>query len=649
MKRKNNIVLSVALVALAAALLLCWVGFYLRGQQAENAPPIADGVIDLTGFDLAEEVVRLPLDWDFWPGLHTPEELESGAAGAPRKFQPEDEKVLRSGTYRATLRLPEGGMYAINAWSLDYATRIYADGEEVLSVGTVAGSAGGFVPRIQSYVLPLFTEGETLELVVQYANFSHPEGGVMRDMAFSTFENIERYATDAMLPTYLFSGGLALMAAFYLLQFLLHRRKESAAFALCCLLLAFRSQQMVISLLPADYDWYALFRGFFIGSTMVYPCFLLLTHFLFPGRFRPWVLIATAAALGAVDLLVLLLPLTISGGFIMPAVLIAVPGTLYYLLRVVTLYPESDTAGRLSIAGLTIFILAHTTESLLLTSVPFITRTGLAPFGLAAAVLCYMLALNIRQRESAVLLERERRRAEELDQVNKMKTEFLENVTHELKTPLTVISGYAQDSLVVLGDTPPDLEDLKYNQRHIVSEAGRLDRMVNQLLDVAAIEGGRMAMEREPVSLASLLRSMADASFSRLDPHGNTLELKIADGLPDVLCDRDRIQQVLLNLLSNAVRHTKGGTITLSLRAGEGYQEIRVADTGEGMDAGSRAQAFKSYVERENRITGRSGMGLYICKKIIAAHGGEIGIESVPGWGTAVVFRLPEAGEEAET
>jgi len=232
-------------------------------------------------------------------------------------------------------------------------------------------------------------------------------------------------------------------------------------------------------------------------------------------------------------------------------------------------------------------------------------------------------------------------RQKRLEELDKLKTEFLENVSHELKTPITVMYGYAQDTRNELRKTTLDVSEMDFNQNRIVSEAERLNRMVSQLLEVTAIEGGRFKIYKETLSLPALLRRVIDANLPVINENDNRIVSQIPDELPDIYADRDAIEQVVVNLLSNAVRHTKQGMITIVLASSDAWQEVRITDTGEGIPPELLNQVFLRYIERENRITGRSGMGLYICKKIIAAHGGEIGLESEHGKGTTVWFRLP--------
>jgi signal transduction histidine kinase len=259
-------------------------------------------------------------------------------------------------------------------------------------------------------------------------------------------------------------------------------------------------------------------------------------------------------------------------------------------------------------------------------------RDVIIGIAVASVLLTAVVLLHLR-----IYHDRQKRLAE----LDKLKSEFLENVSHELKTPITVTRNYAADTLRELTKDPLNIPEMIFNQNRIKSESERLERMVSQLMDVSTIEGGRYQLYIAPLSLAERIYHVVETNFDALNENGNTLALALPEGLPDIAADPDAIEQVAVNLLSNAARHTKNGKITVSLTAENGYQTVRVSDSGEGIPPKIQEQVFLRYVERESRITGRSGMGLYICKKLIDAHGGEIGIDSEPGQGTAVWFRLP--------
>jgi len=224
--------------------------------------------------------------------------------------------------------------------------------------------------------------------------------------------------------------------------------------------------------------------------------------------------------------------------------------------------------------------------------------------------------------------------------INRAKTEFLQYVSHELRTPVTVLTNYARDSVNELAKPVLDIPEINYNQNRIIAEGEHLKRMVSQLLDITAIEDGRLTIIKTPVSLADIITRTAVAYNEVIDQSGNRLLLDIPDGLQEVEADCDVIEQILYNFLTNAAKHTKKGTITVSLSESDGKQKVRVSDTGEGINPNLINKIFYRFVDYE-KLPDKNGLGLYICKKYINAHGGDIDIYSEQGKGTDIWFSLP--------
>ncbi|MDR0890288.1 MAG: HAMP domain-containing histidine kinase [Oscillospiraceae bacterium] len=245
-------------------------------------------------------------------------------------------------------------------------------------------------------------------------------------------------------------------------------------------------------------------------------------------------------------------------------------------------------------------------------------------------------------------VERELHRAAEekamLERLDRLKTEFLANVSHELKTPLTVMSGYAQTSELQLSAQPQN-EAVANKMKLISSEAERLALMVGQILDVTRIEEGRMTQDLRPCRMDEIIQSAVDTHFPILNKNGNRLKLQIASQLPKVQADPNRIRQVVVNLIANAIRFTAGGEITVSAQLREGFVETAVSDTGVGISPERFADIFERFNKSGSPAgydTG-TGLGLYISKHIVQAHGGEIRVESEVGKGATFSFTVPVA------
>jgi signal transduction histidine kinase len=225
-----------------------------------------------------------------------------------------------------------------------------------------------------------------------------------------------------------------------------------------------------------------------------------------------------------------------------------------------------------------------------------------------------------------------------------MKSDFLATVAHEINTPLAVIAASSNDTIDLLKENPLNIGGIIENQEVIERRVKLIDSILLDLIDIVAIENGRLSLNRQPIFLFELLKNSCDVQFKRLDMNNNSIAYDIQPGLQRVWADPLRIEQVIMNLLSNACKHTKNGIIKVKLVQAQGNQVVSVADNGDGMDAEMARVALRQYVSTKTDFW-RHGIGLSICRRIIVAHGGEIWIESEKGRGTSISFLLREQAE----
>ncbi len=228
--------------------------------------------------------------------------------------------------------------------------------------------------------------------------------------------------------------------------------------------------------------------------------------------------------------------------------------------------------------------------------------------------------------------------------------EFVANVSHELKTPLTSVQGFAQAILDGTADTP---EARRRAAEVIYNEAGRMHRMVLDLLDLARLEAGTADLKMGAVDMAVLLNGIAEKFAPLAQQAGVRLEVQ-ADGLPRMMGDGDRLAQVFTNLVDNALKFTPpGGMVTLQARLAEGQMECLVSDTGKGIPAQALPHVFDRFYQadasRARADYGGAGLGLAIVREIVAAHGGRISVRSQAGQGAVFTVRLPLAQPDIST
>jgi signal transduction histidine kinase len=225
--------------------------------------------------------------------------------------------------------------------------------------------------------------------------------------------------------------------------------------------------------------------------------------------------------------------------------------------------------------------------------------------------------------------------------------DLVANVSHELKTPLTSIQGFAQAILDGTASTP---ETLQQAAGVISDEAGRMYRMVLDLLTLARLDAGTANLQRSPVDLAAVLRQIAGRMIPQAKQAHVELHAEIAY-LPELTGDEDRLAQVFTNLVDNAIKYTpSGGKVTLSAALTGNEVEVRVADTGPGIPTEVRERIFERFFQVDKARQGGSGrgvgLGLAIARELVLAQGGTIQVFSTPGEGSSFVVKIPVAKPE---
>jgi signal transduction histidine kinase/DNA-binding response OmpR family regulator len=277
--------------------------------------------------------------------------------------------------------------------------------------------------------------------------------------------------------------------------------------------------------------------------------------------------------------------------------------------------------------------------------------------------------LNEQEHENRRLFEVAERARAAAEDADAAKSAFLSTVSHELRTPLTSVLGFAkiirkrlEDRIfpLVQSDDPKvrqTIVQVQDNLKVVVSEGERLTKLIDDVLDLAKIEAGKLEWHMESVAVADIIDRATAATASLFEQKGLKSVVDIAPGLPVVTGDRDRLIQVVINLISNSVKFTDAGAVTCrAVRRGE-QLVISVSDTGMGISAADQGKVFERFKQVGDTLTDKpkgTGLGLPICKEIVEHHGGRIWVESELGKGSTFSFSLPlaagaEAGDGAAT
>jgi PAS domain S-box-containing protein len=235
-------------------------------------------------------------------------------------------------------------------------------------------------------------------------------------------------------------------------------------------------------------------------------------------------------------------------------------------------------------------------------------------------------------------------------EADRAKTEFISTVSHELRTPMTSIKGYAD--LLLIGAAGAVNENQQRFLSVIKSNADRLSVLVNDLLDISRIESGRVKLELKPITVEPLLEAVVTSLHSRFEEKQLTVHVRVPEGeMPRVLADRDRVTQILTNLVSNAYQYTPpGGTVTVSAHDEGEFVQIDVTDTGIGIAPDNQSKVFERFYRVDdpnvNEFPG-TGLGLAIVKSLVEMHEGRIWLQSEVGQGTTFSVALRAVRETA--
>ncbi len=239
-----------------------------------------------------------------------------------------------------------------------------------------------------------------------------------------------------------------------------------------------------------------------------------------------------------------------------------------------------------------------------------------------------------------------RERAEALEAADKLKTDFLSNVSYELRTPLTSINGFAEAlDMGIAGELQPRQREYLHD---IQSSSSQLLSIIDSILDLASIDAGAMELNLAKIDVTELLTDVANLVKDRIKKYGLTLEVVIPEAAEFLVGDEQRLKQVLFNLLSNAIGFSsKGETVRLGCRREGDKVRVWVSDTGRGMDEETQKSAFDRFAAKPARSGHRgAGLGLSIVKSFVELHDGNINLDSKIDEGTTITLALPKAGPQ---
>lgn len=650
-------------------LVLLSVLFGLRWGWSEVFPieksfRAAGGIVDLREVDLeASSPLTLDGQWEFYPKkLLSGEQIQAedhealgiqvpGDWGST--LNPDFDTSYGYGTYRLRI-LTDPLEQPVSFWlkGIQASSEVEINGVVLGGAGYVAAVASEYKPNDVSYKLSYSEKGETeIELLIRVANYDSPySGGILRSVRFGSqtaVDSMSWYSIGFQLMTVM----IMLLHGLYACIVYLYKLKDRTLFITGLVYLSvgiaiFSGHDKSLLLwLPANYTWAIKIRMLVLLWQNV---FVLLVYRKFAGALKrskglqgyiavlavlsAFILVAPASAVNGVqDLYIFLAVYLISYFWI-----IWIVGTLAFKKQT-----DKDVILLLFTGVCIIFNLAWS----FVESFTDVTNVYY-PIDLTIAVTVfstYWFKKYIRNASEISELY------EQLKIVDRMKDQFLANTSHELRTPLHGIMNMTDN---IYAREKEKLEETSRKEMKLLGTISRrMSHLLDDLLDISRLQEHRVTLQLEPLKVQAVVPGVLAMLGYMVEGKPVQLQIKIEETMPSVLVDEKRFVQIMYNLLHNALKYTEKGTITVSAEAQDGYAEIRVVDTGVGMDDETQSRIFTPYVQGAYGVSdGRGiGLGLSICKQLVELHGGELSVVSEPGQGSTFRFRLPLADASASS
>ncbi|MDR3294464.1 MAG: sensor histidine kinase [Clostridiales Family XIII bacterium] len=661
--KKGNLILFLLPVITAACVLIWYSGTLSYYDRVEfRYIPSDNGDYDLSDLDFENTAIRIDGNVEFIPGmLLTPEEFDARAAeiqtGRPQE-------VSTVATSRVRLIFPDDDTYMLTEISINFAETVYINGELRGQAGRPGDTKESEEAGHAFWAFSVKPADGVVEIVRQSSNFVHRDNGDHANIIVGSEQNIRLYmslATDfAGVAAGLF---LALFFVHLTLYFILRSYRANLYFAILCLTWFLRTgvtgAKIFLGEIPS-LSWETAFRTEYVTLPIGAIFVLLLIKEVFPGVAQKWFFRALASVSSAFILLCLFAGTRFMSYSLLWYEAFYLAAIAYLAARFAIklpgafgrrqIYPEQWA----SLFGLAVFLYAAVHDAFYSNNIYlFGLNVPLTDLALLIFSFAQMIAMSCgtmrgvaaaREAEQKLMLENTA-----LDRLNQMKTDLMATVSHETRTPLAVMSGYAE--LIAQGlrrkgvdaQTADDLDQIS-------EEIQRIAKIMDEMQNCSRTKDN--AAHDVQIQLADVINQSARLYAPILERVKTRLAVHLADDLPPVSGNPGELTQVMFNLLQNARNHTKNGTVEINgeLRAENGAFEVAVtvSDTGTGISPDFLPRAFERHSHGGAEGT---GLGLSICKEIVEAHGGRIGISSKVGKGTKVVFAIPiidDARKKAE-
>lgn len=659
---KKNLIIVISIIMLFIIVFI--VGNY-NYVSTSTSKIVNDGAVTIKEEQL-KNTVKLQGEWSFYPNaLVLPGELLDSYADnritipVPMDWhdfvQPNDEGIS-VGTYHVKVRVPSEGQYGLYIRTIRQSNRIFINGVEVGGKGSPSTKLSEFeAENDDKFTVFATSENQELDIVIQVANHSYPQAGIIYSVEFGTMDVIQRHYYMKVVSNAFISIGYSIFGVIFILSFIQNRkRKEELYFGLFMILfggyMSFINHKIFFQLLPSIGITYQISLQLGI-LPLALICLTLFIYYMYPQLAKKRAVYFCVALLSIIFIIYgIYKPFTkyqvafssqgINTGQLTYVAIVA-PVALYniwILIQVMLKQLEGARYILIVFTGLCCYSILLIIN--FLTGIP-IDYTEMMLF--AVVLIGFATLLNYRSNTSFMKVQA---LSEELRMHNQMKDEFLMKTSNELRTPLNGILNLSKSLMEGVQGPLKRVQQEQVILIHNVTQ--RLGHLVDDLLFSSHHMIGEVRVFPRVVPITVINEVMAEISsvVSRKSHHVQLIT-EVDTALPAMLTDELRFKQVLYNLIHNAIQHTEVGDIIVSAYVQQQQMVIRVTDSGTGIPEQELEHIFNAFyqVKEDNKKEGL-GLGLSIAKNIVGKLNGEIHVASSLGVGTTFTFTMPLAMEE---
>lgn len=621
-----------------------------------------------------EFYINLDGEWIFFEqALLTPQEvkgqLRNGmgrAVSLPSSFKTQTGEINSFGTYSTTIKIPEeyvGETLAIHIPFQYSAYTLYIDQTDVIQNGVVGQESASHTAEMAPRTGYFIAQSDEVLLTMQVSSFDHIRGGFENTIYLGEASVVAQKFNTNIIVTLFINGSIFIIGLFMIL-FAWYRRQEHVffIFGIFSMLISVRALFAVpfyYTLIFLDMSWLWGTRLEYIlteASSMLYVILLWKWH---EKEFSKKVMYGLVTVHSALIVATLFTQPVFFQTLFFNVFHLAIP-TFFYLIYVISKSIRNNNRNaKVNLIGMGLIFLAFFNDFAVGQNWYHSPITLMLP-AVGVYVLIHVILMSKDFADSVWKTEQQNKQLLALNSSNevltiqlqeeiKKKDDFLANTSHELRNPLHGIINIAQS---ILYNRPNHLDEKTQKNLELQLTIGHhMSRTVEDLLDITRLKEHRIQLQKERLDIQAVSAGVVDMLKVLIENKNIQMKVRIPGDFPSVAGDKNRLIQILFNLLHNAVKYTDEGIITIGAEIQEGKAHIHITDTGIGMNEETLGTIFEPYEQGDSSITaigGGLGLGLSICQQLVEMHGGIIKASSVLGEGSIFTFTLPLAEKSFE-